>query len=104
MFKAVGRFLLVLSIGILLGAGLFLAMRYVAQPVMGVLDPESEQEAAETFEAEPFRLPDLEDVVRGSLSVAKDAVGFAVATVIVVGVQTLIPKKGRKRNQEERYD
>lgn len=99
MFKAVGRFLLVLAIGILLGASLFFAMRYLAQPLMDVMDPE--QGHTETFEGEPFHLPDLEDVARGSLSVAKDAVGFAVATVIVVGIQTLIPKKGRKPNQEE---
>ena len=100
MLKAVGRFLLVLTIGILLGASLFLAMRYLAQPLMEKLDPESNQES-ETFEAEPFHLPELEDVARGSFSVAKNIFGFAVATVIVVGIQTLIPKKGRKQNQEE---
>ncbi len=97
MFKAVGRFLLVLFIGIMLGASLFLAMRYLAQPLMDMLDPEPNHES-ETFEAEPFHLPDLEDVRRGSLSVAKDAFGFAVATVIVVGIQTLIPKLGRNKN------
>lgn len=99
MLKAILRFLVVLLIGLLLGTSLFLAMRYVAQPVMEKLDPESDR-ASETFEAEPFHLPDLEDVLRGSLSVAKNAFGFAVATIIVVGVQTLLPKKGRKPTEE----
>ena len=97
MFKAVGRFLLVLLIGILLGASLFFAMRTLAQPLMDMLDHEPNHES-ETFETEPFRLPHLEDVARGSLSVAKNAFGFAVATVIVVGIQTLIPKLGRNKN------
>ena len=97
MLKAIFRFLLVLLIGIMLGASLFLAMRYVAQPLMDRLDPEPNRET-ETFEAKPFSLPDLEDVASGSLSVAKDAVGFAIATIIVVGIQTLIPKMRQNKN------
>jgi hypothetical protein len=102
MLKAIARFLIVLSVAVLFGASLYLAMHYVVQPLADRFDPEPPEDYSYNTRPEPIELPEIGELVREAFAVAKNGIVFVVMTVIVVGVQYAAPKIKRRNKSSER--
>ena len=101
MGKSFVRFLIVLSIAALLGTSLYLAMHYVVQPYVDRVNPEAPQEKSGQLTPRPIQLPNFEEFVRGASSIARNVIVFAVVTIVVWAVQTVMPKRRTKPEPEE---
>ena len=104
MLRSIRRFLIVLAVGILLGTGLYMTMRDAIQPIADRIDQIAVEEYQKPTSPEPIRLPDLKDMLRGTLSIAKNVVVFTIVTLGVLGVQSTLPMARQTFKRRKRQD